>query len=246
MMGRWYGVRGTLALVLIAIGVHGAARAEPKPSKRFEDNMMVRFHMHENYGVLRTMERLLVHGKIDAARDLADAIARAPEVPGMSTWAAQTARVRKSAAALASTTSVNEALREEARLAAACGGCHVDSGAQPEFSTPPALPPDRPTLDARMARHVWATDRLWESLLGNADAPWRTGLDVLAATALPSAAIGGDRAVRAKQFQRLAADTRTRRGTLDLSARAVAYGEILVACAGCHAQKPSDQASSAP
>lgn len=29
--------------------------------------MMVRFHMHENFGLLRTMERLLVHGKIDVA-----------------------------------------------------------------------------------------------------------------------------------------------------------------------------------
>ncbi|MEO8706816.1 MAG: hypothetical protein ABI867_42710 [Kofleriaceae bacterium] len=239
---RWqHGARGALALLVIAAGFHNGARAEPTPTKRFEANMMVRLHMHENYGVLRAMERLLVHGKVDPAHDLADAIARAPEVPGMSTWAVQMTRVRRSAAALASTPSVNESLREEARLAAACGRCHVDAGAHVEL-TPTALPPDRPTLDARMARHVWATDRLWESLLANADAPWRAGLDVLAATPLPSTTLNSDRAALARRFQRLASDTRAR-GALDLPARAAAYGEILVACAGCHAQRPPDQAS---
>jgi hypothetical protein len=50
---------------------------------------------------------------------------------------------------------VEEGLREEARSAI--------------FQKPPAVPPDQPTLDARMARHRWAADRLWA---------WNGGLDV--------------------------------------------------------------------
>ena len=229
-------------LVACAAVLHGDARAEPPPRQRFEQNMMVRFHMHENFGLLRTMERLLIHGKIDQARDLADAIARAPDEPGTAAWATQTTRVRQHAAALASTTSVNEALRESARLAAACGGCHVDAGAQPDFLTPRPAPPDDATLTARMARHLWATDRLWEAMLGNAEPPWRAGLDVLAATPLPSSELGSERAALARQLQRLASTARTRQA-LELPARATAYGELLVTCAACHAKPPSNQAS---
>lgn len=50
-----------------------------------------------------------------------------------------------------------------------------------------------------MARHLWATDRLWEGMVGGDDDAWRDGLDVLAAaqSSLSSGpydarAVGGD------------------------------------------------------
>ena len=232
-----------LALLGFALALRSGAHADPAPGDRFEHDMMVRFHMHENFGVLRVMERGLIHGKIDEAHDLADAIARAPDEPGTGAWVVQIKRVRERAAALAKTTSVNEALRDEAWLAAACGSCHVDSGAQPEFSARPAVPADRGTIESRMARHLWASDRLWEAMLGNADAPWRAGLDVLAATPLPASELGSDRVALGKQLQSQASDARAQRSTLDLSGRAAAYGEILVTCAACHAKKPANDAS---
>lgn len=131
-----------LALFGVALGLRTGARAEPTPNERSERDTMMRLHMHENFGVLRAMERSLVHGKIDEAHDLAGAIAHAPDEPGTAAWVVQIKRVRERAAALAKTTSVNDALREEAWLAATCGGCHVDSGA-PEFSTPPPVAADR-------------------------------------------------------------------------------------------------------
>jgi hypothetical protein len=86
-----------------------------------------------------------------------------------------------------------------------------------------------------MARHLWATDRLWEGVVGSSDDAWRAGLDVLAVTPLPAAQLGDERAMIAHRLRRLAEDARKTRGGGQLVERARDYGEILVTCAACHA-----------
>jgi len=208
----------------------------PPESVRFEHDMMVRFHMHENFDLLRAIEKLLVRGKLDEVRLLARGIAEAPDEPGMAAWAKQATLVRERAAALATAPDAGEACRREARLAVACAGCHVDAGASPEFRSPGQVPPDRPTIEARMTRHLWATDRLWEGIVGPSDEAWRQGLDVLAATPLSSVqdVDGGF----ARRLQRLADRARVQQATATANDRAHSYGEILTTCTGCHTAKP--------
>jgi cytochrome c553 len=201
--------------------------------------MMVRMHMHENFDLLRAIEKLLVRGKLDEARALAGAIAKAPDEPGLGSWAKQTAAVRDQAARLAEATTVDAACERAAKLATACAGCHVEAGVVPEFRPPGPKPPDAPTIDARMARHLWATDRLWEGIVGAADDSWLEGLDVLAAAPLEHPQISGDRRALAKQLQQLADGARRLRAIDALDDRARAYGQILATCAGCHAMRPS-------
>ncbi len=197
--------------------------------------MMVRFHMHENLGLLRAIEKLLVRGRLDDARQLARGIAEAPDEPGLGAWASHATVVRDRAARLAAANGMDEACRREAQLADACGSCHVAAAVVPEFRSPGHIPPDQPTLEARMARHLWATDRLWEGIVGGADDSWRDGLDVLAAAPLHAPAITGPRLPLARQLQRLADRARQRQRTDNHADRATTYGEILVTCAGCHA-----------
>lgn len=226
----------SLVCVVLAASACQQAHGEPKPSERFEHDMMVRFHMHESFGLLRTIEQLVIHGKLDAAKAYADAIATAPDEPGLEPFAKRAAAVRARAAELATAPSVDEACRREAKMAAACADCHVDAGVMPEFSPPPREPADAPTLRARMTRHLWASDRLWEGLVGNSDESWRTGLGVLAATPLPFGDKPTDeRAALAKQLQRLAANAKQQQATDQLRDRARWYGDILATCAGCHA-----------
>ena len=81
-----------------------------------------------------------------------------------------------------------------------------------------------------MARHRWAADRLWEAVVGDSDAAWKEGLDVLAAAPFD---FGPERAALARELQRLAKTARrTKRGVAN---PAVTYGDILVICANCHA-----------
>jgi hypothetical protein len=56
-------------------------KAEPPPSVRFERDMMARFHMHQNFDLVRAIERLLIRGKLDEARVFATAISTAPDDP---------------------------------------------------------------------------------------------------------------------------------------------------------------------
>jgi hypothetical protein len=89
-------------------------------------------------------------------------------------------------------------------------------------------------FDARMTRHRWAADRLWEAIVGDSDDAWREGLDVLAATPLD---FGVDRAPFARELQRIANNARRSKAPA-ASTRAATYGELLVTCAGGHTKGP--------
>lgn len=235
-------MRRTWLTVLVLACAQPAAMGDPQntpPSTRFEHDMIVRFHMHENFDLLRAIEKLLIRGQLDEARAFARAIANAPNEPGLGTWSQHAALVRNRAATLATARSVDEACRRAAQLADACAGCHVDSGASPEFRSPGRPPPDHPTIEARMARHLWATDRLWEGIVGSADDAWRAGLDVLSTTPLQAPELSKEQSAFERKLQRLADQARVRQGTETPQDRARSYGEILVTCSGCHAAAPA-------
>lgn len=212
--------------------------AEPPPPERFERDMVMRMHMHESYDLVRAIERLLIRGKLEDAARLATAISEVPGAPAHGSWAAQTVLVRDRAAAVARATTVDQACKAEAKLAAACGGCHIESRVAPEFREYPPAPADTGTIAGRMLRHRWAADRLWEGVVGGADEPWLAGLDVLAAAPLDWGDRAKERETLARDLQRLADTARKQKsGTLD--ARATAYGEMLSTCAACHTLKPA-------
>ncbi|HEU4726389.1 MAG TPA: hypothetical protein VFT22_00805 [Kofleriaceae bacterium] len=200
--------------------------------------MMLRYHMHSSLDLVRAIERLLIRGSLEEARTLASAIAEAPAEPDLGAWAIQATTVRDRAAAVAAAPGLDEALRREVRLAEACADCHVETRVQPEFRTTPALPPDRDTVPARMARHRWAADRLWEGVIGADDVPWRAGLAVLAAAPLRWPELG-ERKGFARSLQQLADQARQRQATDSIAERARLYGEMLVVCAACHTSKPA-------
>jgi cytochrome c553 len=229
-MRRFVCVLATLAGCQTSVADEGQSNALTPQRK---DEIAVRFHMERNYDLSRAIERLLVRGQLDDARALSASLASASEPPALEAWARQAAAVRERAIALAAAPGIDEACRRAARLSEACATCHMTAGASPVFDGFPKPPPDQPTVEARMARHRWAVDRLWEGMVGNADGPWRAGLDVLAVTPLPFSAAAGDRAALATGLQQLA--ERTRQSAPSTPAeRARAYGEILVTCAACH------------
>jgi hypothetical protein len=249
-------VRGTARLacafgVLAAVGCHGARQpaapdpgdraverhAAPAPTAaaeraRFERPAMVRFHMQRHFDDLRAIERRLISGELAEARALAHLLTRPAGDPGLAAWDPEVRRVTDAALALAAAPSLDEACRREPRVSAACAGCHLRTQAGPVFPPPPPLPLDRPTRDARMARHLWATDRLWEAMVGGSEPAWRNGLAVLAGTPLP--VTDGDASRLARRLQSLARNELS--PATAAADRATAYGELLVTCAGCHAR----------
>ena len=112
--------------------------------------------------------------------DCFDAIAEAPDEPGTSAFATQANEVRKRARELSVATKLDQAVRREAQLVAACAGCHDAANVVPDVGTPPAEPREGSTVESRMDRHRWAADRLWDGVMTNDDGAWKAGLDVLA------------------------------------------------------------------
>jgi cytochrome c553 len=194
------------------------------------DRAKVRFHMQRHFDDLRRVERLLIAGKLEDAKSLAFLLSRPARDPGLEAWAGASARVADAALALAGAASLPAACRLEPRVAAACADCHRSTGALLAFDRVPPAPPDDPELCARMARHQWAADRLWEGLVGPSDRAWSAGLEVFAAAPLPSASDSAG--VRLQGLARAALAALPRDTPAD---RAKAYGEMLVTCTACHA-----------
>lgn len=208
----------------------------PAPGERAS---LVQLHMADHYADLRLMERALVAGDLSAVRTYATALALDRSDPELAGWATSLERMREAAGALAAAADLATASRREAALAARCGACHLESGAQLPFADDGPLPDDG-TTPARMQRHQWAADRLWQALIAPSTTAWRDGLAVLADTPLPDSELGvdatRDTARRMGQLaRRLQAAAVDADAITELERRAEAYGEVLATCAACHA-----------
>jgi hypothetical protein len=190
--------------------------------------------MARHFDDLRVVEQLLIANKLDDARTRAFLLTRPVTDPGMAPWDVQSKRVIAAAFELTKAPTIDAACRSEARVAEACAECHARVQKLPVFPAAPTLPADRATIETKMARHQWAADRLWEGMVGASDGPWYAGLDVLATTPVPWAP-ADDAAGRAKHLREVARAAQGQRSTETLHDRAVAYGEIMVTCAACHA-----------
>jgi len=207
---------GRLQLALVAALVACGGRSPPvpapsaaAPSESTPPNP-TRYHMRRQYADLRLVERLLIAGKLDDGAVVATLLTRERDD-----------RVARAAGELAHAGDLDQALRRVAVVASACAACHVRAGARVLFAPAPALPDDL------MARHAWATDRLWEGVIASDVDRWRRGLGVLADSAI---ADGGT--LRELARAQLVEAT----GAPDPGRRAIGYGKILITCASCHVQ----------
>jgi cytochrome c553 len=225
--------RCMLALAVLGLVVGDSAAADREPTARppvLTDRALVRYHMRRHFEDLKAVERLLVSGDLDNAKALAFMLSKPEADPGLKPWAAEAREVSYAAHGLAAARGLDEALRREPRIAAACADCHTRTGALLTFE-PLRDPPD---AGSRMARHQWAVDRLWEGMVAPSDERWRAGLDVLATTPVPPTAALDARALGV-QLQALAASARDKRAKLSSRTRASLYGDMLVVCGRCHA-----------
>lgn len=228
---RW---SSSTVMALLVLALSSSSQAEPPPSEHErahepDTRDAMRMHMHANFDLVRGIERLLIRGKLKDATRFAEAIAMAPDEPAHGAWASRVVAVRERASEIARATTIDGALSGVAKLGAACGECHAEVATTLAFSPWPPAPADKPTIEARMLRHRWAVDRLWEGIVGNAHDPWLEGLSVLSASPLD---VPASRAPLAKQLKQLA--ERARRDKQSEATRAATYGSILKVCAACH------------
>ncbi len=127
---------------------------------------------------------------------------------------------------------VQEVAAATADIARACGHCHGAAGG-PKI-TPTAPPDPSGSVAARMKRHRWAMDRLWEGLYGPSPAAWTAGASALELDPFSKEVLepGGVHAKSAAATFNADAKALAKAKTAD--DRASAYAKMISSCAPCH------------
>ncbi len=123
-----------------------------------------------------------------------------------------------------------------ARMGKACGDCHLETRLSPRFVMGSA-PPGGSGQASEMARHVWASERMWEGLLRLDPEAWESGAQALRGGWLSTQEVvvqPRDKPHMRELVQRVyALADRAARATSQ-NERAEVYGEFLDTCTECH------------
>lgn len=229
------------ATLLAGLGI-ACAHSEKKPVAEGPGQMMsmdpedLAAHMavHDAQGV--AMRDAVVRGDLNdlaaPAEWMAEHMADKRVPPE---WQEPVRRMRVAAQAVARSDNVTDAARSLAELAGTCGHCHAKISSPELFMTDP--PAEASDTRGRMVRHVWATDRMWEGIIGPSEAAWVAGSEILADAPLrpdalaPPGALPEEAGRLAKRVHTLGVDAHRASTRVE---RVRIYGEILGTCAHCH------------
>ncbi|MCA9621359.1 MAG: hypothetical protein KC731_20190, partial [Myxococcales bacterium] len=144
-----------------------------------DDAALLEVLMKSHFGETVLIRRAIIAGDIDAAIPPAEAIAgledeaRLPEP-----WKTRVGELKAASDRIRQAPDLPEAAAAMADIGKSCAGCHLELGG-PTFDPEPEPVPPAGDLVARMKRHVWASERLWEGLVGPSEAAWREGAAAL-------------------------------------------------------------------
>ncbi len=238
-----------LAMVIVAFAASCSSRHEPPaadPPARTagsavvldaagapSDAAAVKQHMRDHFANAAAIERAIVRGHLDQARDRARRLLDNDE-PLLDGWQPFVDQLRAAARDVIAAPDLPTAAALAARVGRACSRCHEATNAVVSFAWEP-MPGDGPPLQVEMKRHQWAAARLWEGLVGPSDEMWNQGSSLLAVSKLDallaSGTPRGDSAVLADKVRQLS----LRAGKVtDHDERATLYRDLLSTCAGCH------------
>ena len=226
--GRFPKVATAMFLVLIAACAGGPEREGVTPTQA---------HMYAHFDRTREIHDALVRGTMEKARRGADWLAThqdsgmLPEGSdrygvAMTTYAAQ---VREAS-------DLREAAMAAARMAGACGDCHLEYRVEPRFLMG-APPPGGSGAKIEMALHVWASERMWNGLVGPDDYAWTSGASALTKGWLSPRDVVSDpnSRERVRELVQQVYEIGSRAETLsDSHERAEIYGDFLTTCIDCH------------
>ena len=198
-------------------------------------SLAVRMAQHDAQGL--AMRDAIVRGELDHVGGPAAWMAeRMPDEVVPIAWRKQVGDMRDAARTVAESKNLPDAARSLAALAATCGRCHAQNSGPKIFLTEP--PAETTGVVGRMERHVWATDRMWDGLIGPSDAAWRAGSEALQASPLAVENLASGGGTDAREASRLADRLRAlgveARRASNVEQRVEVYGELLSTCARCH------------
>ena len=191
-------------------------------------------HMNTHFERAGEVRDALVRGQLDRVRSGAEWIATHQEPATPPAGSATT--MKSFAHQVSRAQTLEEAAHATAQMGRSCGECHQAQKVSPRFLVG-TVPPQGSGLQAEMARHVWAAERMWEGLIGPEDYSWRSGAEALEVGWLgPGDVVAdpGDRDKVRELCQRLYALGARASAAKGMEERAEIYGEFLTTCIDCH------------
>lgn len=221
--------------VLLAIAFSSALTVAAPPSLSAQESR-TSFHMLDHMDRVTELRMAIVAGDLTAARGPAAWLAtHQPDRDLEAKDQVYITEMQTAAGNIVEDWSVDDAAMELASLGGACGNCHIAAERPIDFN-PGSPPQESSQLQAHMALHLWAVDRLWEGVVGPSDASWQAG-----SAALNTAHLSRDettapagRRYRAESFAELVHELGGLAADTPPDQRAMAFGRVVQACTGCH------------
>lgn len=194
--------------------------------------------MYEQLTRISTIKSAIIAGELENAREAATWLASHETAADLrAEFESYIILMRSHARHVIEAESLASAAESVSEMAKTCGNCHLVNDVNLEFGHDDRPHEDVEDVVTHMQRHRWATDRLWEGLIGPSDIAWNRGADMLIdAPLLPSdvttttdnVAEIGDIARRIHTLGGIGTETKTP------DARSELYAEVLGLCASCH------------
>ena len=194
--------------------------------------------MQMHFTAARAIRTFVIAGQLDGVPESAEWLIEHETPPGLPAgWRPYIADMRQYAEEAADAGHLVFAAAALAEMARTCGECHAANGVRIDFEANVESPPAGSNMNAKMRRHLWATERLWEGLIGPSDLAWNRGVTLLAGTHLEVADFNvmPEQAPtlryllkRKREIGRAGVEAKTGRE------RSALYGEFLGMCGDCH------------
>jgi hypothetical protein len=204
----------------------GTGKLDIPPYRASSERVM---QAHFNDALL--IRQAVIAGKREEAANPATVIAHTQNLDQLPNgWRPFVEDMQHAATRITNGTTVATVAAATADLGVACGACHQQLGGPK--ATLEGLPTNDPSLEGRMKRHAWATERLWEGLAIPSDEAWKLGASLLSREAIPKEVLTSvDSRSAAADFAKLITKAP---GKKTLQDKAGLYAELLLTCGVCH------------
>ncbi|MFO0681255.1 MAG: hypothetical protein U0234_04350 [Sandaracinus sp.] len=146
------------------------------------------------------------------------------------------AAMQEEASHFADATTLTEAGTTVGRMLVRCGACHTQTNGGPEVAETPIPEGDSP--EARMRRHQWAADRMFDGLLTANAETFRSGNEALTSAPLTQDELPATAGQPEDQVVTLTTHVRDlgaeAAAATDDESRASIYGRYIATCGACH------------
>lgn len=209
--------------------------AKPAPgnaSELAQQIIAVRDRMHTRLNAIRGIGNAIALSDLAQAQTEGRMLAALEDPEVLPQWQPFLAQVRIAGEQLGQAKDIATAAPAAARLGALCGSCHQTVSGQATYSAAEQPVPGT-TLASQMANHQWAAARMWDGLIGPSEARWMQGAQGLSSIKIDVAEIEVKLEIWTSKVRQLATAAKTMPAG---DGRVTLFGNLLMACAGCHAE----------